>query len=628
MLNILPAAAALSSVGFARRQGEAQTLLSNLLEDKDSQRDTPSEMQNDWRNIVNGWIIPQDPHEMYSDQPYVVITKDGNWLCVLTTGKGREGMPGQHVISTISSDKGRTWSPPVDIEPANGPEASWVMPLAIPSGRVYVFYTYNLHNLQSVISNDPKIARRVDTLGVYAMKYSDDYGRTWSAERYYIPMREMKIDRENAYGGKVLFFWGVGKPITTRYGAMFGFAKVGKWGSPGTMVTSQGCVMQSVNILTETDPRKIKWRLLPDGDSGLRAPKGPVSEETNLVELNDGSLYAVYRTIDGYLCQAYSRDGGHSWTSPQYATYTPNGRRIKHPRAAGFVKKFSNGKYLLWYHNHAGESVLTKPWNPYAGRNPGWLCGGIEKDGYIYWSQPEILLYDVKPDTKITYPDFVEDNGHFFITETDKSQSRVHPIDRSLLDGLWNQGQNRTTCQRGLAFSTSGKALKSKTPITMPTLPSLDNGGFTVEFWASLHELTAGQTIIDTRTPEGKGIAIVMSDRATWKLILSDGLRQSTWDSDPGIHEGTLRVGVQQHVAFVVDGGPKLITVMVDGVLNDGGAVRDFGWGRFDPELKDVNGVPSTEIAPNIFGNIGLLRIYNRYLRTSELFGNWQAGIR
>ena len=284
----------------------------------------------DWRNIRNGSPIPK---EGYCDQPYIVITNDGVWLCVLTTGSGVEGQPGQHVVATISNDRGRSWSPLIDIEPASGPEASWVMPLKTPGGRVYVFYTYNKDNLREVAgSNSRGTARRVDTLGAYCFKFSDDHGRTWSRERYEIPMRRMRIDRENLYGGKVLFFWGVGKPIIHKTSVYFGFAKVGKWGNPGTMVESQGCFMHSDNILQERDPRKIHWELLPDGDEGLRAPKGPVSDEANLVALSDGSLYATYRTIDGYNCQAYSHDGGHTWTPPEYATYSPGGRPIKHPR--------------------------------------------------------------------------------------------------------------------------------------------------------------------------------------------------------------------------------------------------------------------------------------------------------
>src|ERR671925_157869 len=64
----------------------------------------------DSRNIKNGSVIPD---EGYADQPYVVITNDGAWLCVLTTGRGVEGQGGQHIIALISKDKGRTWSAPI-----------------------------------------------------------------------------------------------------------------------------------------------------------------------------------------------------------------------------------------------------------------------------------------------------------------------------------------------------------------------------------------------------------------------------------------------------------------------------------------------------------------------------------
>ena len=579
----------------------------------------------DPRNIADGWDIPR---ENYSDQPYVVITKDGNWLCVLTTGIGVEGNAGQHIIATISTDKGRTWSKPVDIEPPNGPEASWVMPLATPSGRVYAFYTYNFDNLRfDTKSNSPVFAKRVDTIGAYAYKYSDDYGKSWSKERYYIPMRKMRIDRENPYHGERLYFWGVGKPIITRHGAMFGFAKVGRWGVPGGMMMSQGCVMHSPNLLTEADPKKIKWNLFPDGDEGLHAPRGPVSDETNLVELSDGSLYATYRTIDGYNCHAYSRDAGHTWTPPAYATYSPTGRRIKHPRAANFVKKFSNGKYLLWFHNHGGESVLERQWDYYQDRNPAWILGGIERNGMMYWSEPEILLYDVSPKVKTSYPDFVEDQGEFYVTETIKTHARVHHIDRSLLEGLWNQAENRAVAGRGLLVTADEGQLKPNGTITMPKFSSLMAGGFTIEFSVRLREMTKEQVFLDARDAQGKGIAITTSDFSTYRLTMNDGTRTFVWDSDAGTGPGTMKVGEWQHVAFIVDGGPKIVSVVVDGVFNDGGPLRDYGWGRFDPTTGDVNGALTAKVATEVLGEMKLLRMYNRYLRTSEVVGNWRAGL-
>ena len=57
----------------------------------------------------------------------------------------------------------------------------------------------------------------------------------------------------------------------------------------------------------------------------------------------------------------------------------------------------------------------------YRNRNPGWISGGIEKDGAIHWSQPEVLLYDDDPTVRMSYPDFIESDGRYFITETQKT---------------------------------------------------------------------------------------------------------------------------------------------------------------------------------------------------------------
>ena len=126
----------------------------------------------------------------------------------MTTGKGHEGNKGQHVVSCRSSDNGKTWDALVDIEPADGPEASWAMPYLTSSGRVYVFYTYNAGDMREVVASTAYARKRVDTLGEYAFKYSDDGGKTWSKQRWFIPVRETSIDRRNPYKGDVRFFWG------------------------------------------------------------------------------------------------------------------------------------------------------------------------------------------------------------------------------------------------------------------------------------------------------------------------------------------------------------------------------------------------------------------------------------
>jgi hypothetical protein len=380
-------------------------------------------------DIETGWEIPS---EGYCDQPYVVKLPDGAWLCTMTTGRGREGAEGQHIVATRSTDKGRSWSPLVDIEPADGPEASWAMPFLTPKGRVYVFYTYNAENLRTVIGG----GKRVDTLGEYALKYSDDGGRTWSEKRWYIPVRETAIDRSNPYGGKVRFFWGVGKPIV-HDGAMYlGFSKVGRFGE-GFIAESESWFLRSNNILMEDKPDNIHWETLPKGDHGLRSPEGPIAEEVNLTVLSDGSLYCTYRTVAGHPCHAYSRDGGNTWSGPEFMTYRPGGEKVKHPRAANFVRKLTEGpfagRYIYWFHNHGGRG--------YAGRNPVYLLGGVEQESpegkVIHWGKPIAVLFAKDEKTRISYPDFIEDDGRLFITETQKTTARVHEMSEELLHSLW-----------------------------------------------------------------------------------------------------------------------------------------------------------------------------------------------
>jgi hypothetical protein len=585
----------------------------------------------DPRDIARGWVIPD---EGYCDQPYVVVTNQGHWLCTLTTGSGVEGQAGQHVAATISTDRGRTWGPLIDIEPAGGPEASWVMPLVVPaSGRIYAFYTYNIDNLRVVpAANHPGAAKRVDTLGAYVFKFSDDGGKSWSPQRYSIPMRPMRIDRENGTDAKTLLFWGVGDPIVDRGSMFLGFSKVGKWGVPGTLVRSQGCVLRSDNILTEPDPAKVAFTLLPDGDEGLRAPRGPVSEETNLVALADGALYATYRTIDGYPCAALSRDRGATWTAPSYMTYQPGGaRRIKNPRAANFVKKFSNGKYLYWFHNHGGEPSQDDPaWDPYQGRNPAWVCGGVERDGSIAWSEPEILLYDDDPKVRMSYPDFIEDGGRIYVTETQKTVARVHPIEPSLLDAVWGQHDRAEVSREGIALEVEGAPIAPGATRPRPSLaPLSQRRGFSIEAWVWLDELTAGQVLIDGRDASGRGFALVTSKRGALELTLSDGAHQAAWESDSGTHDGTLKIGAWQHVVATVDAGPRVIWFAIDGTLNDGGATREYGWGRFGADLDVVAPTPpsgNVTLAPRLLGRLERVRIYDRPLRVSEAVGNHRAG--
>ncbi|NOZ21301.1 MAG: hypothetical protein GXP25_09450 [Planctomycetes bacterium] len=580
----------------------------------------------DSRNITHGREIPS---EGYSDQPYVVINDDGSWLCVMTTGQGHEGAPGQHVVTTRSTDQGKTWSDPVDVEPAGGPEASYAVLLKVPGGRIYCFYNHNTDNLREVIADDPPYkggkCRRVDSQGYFVFKFSDDGGRTWSDQRTVVPIREMDIDRKNAYEGKVRFFWNVGRPFIHDGAAFVSVHKVGGFGE-GFFTRSEGVLLKSENILTESDPEKITWQTLPDGDAGLRAPSGggPIAEE----QMSDGSFYCVYRTIDGHPACAYSRDGGHTWTEPQYKRYA-DGRVMRHPRAANFAWRCQNGKFLYWFHNHGG--------NWYEDRNPVWLCGGVEADTpdgkVIEWSQPEIVLYDDDPFVRMSYPDLIEDAGRYFLTETQKDIARVHEIDPVLLEGLWNQFDNKAVASDGLVLDLA--PVPEDAP--MPKLPDfvtrdakrMDYGtkdlrpGFALDLWIRFDSLDPNQIILDSRSENGQGICLQTATRGTVEIILNDGRTANRWDCDPGM----LNAGTLHHIAVIIDGGPKIILFLIDGKLCDGGEHRQFGWGRYSPNLRHAKGADTLRVGANLEGEVKRLRIYDRAIRTSEAVGNYQAGV-
>ncbi|MFW6328014.1 MAG: exo-alpha-sialidase [Bacteroidota bacterium] len=597
----------------------------------------------DWRNIENGYIIPD---ESYSDQPYIVKTDDGAWLCVMTTGSGHEGQLGQHIISLRSFDQGKTWIDKRDVEPADGVEASYAVLLKAPSGRIFVFYNHNTDNLREIIGDDPPykngIVRRVDSQGYFVFKYSDDHGKSWSKERYTIPIREFEIDRNNVYNGEIRFFWNVGKAFEYHDKAYVPLTKVGGFGD-GFFTSNEGALLKSDNLFTEEDPSKATWETLPDGDIGLRTPPGggPIAGEQSFSILSDGSFYCVYRTIDGYPVYTYSRDGGHTWDTPQYLRYA-NGRLVKHPRAANFAWKCENGKFLYWFHNHGGKFIMEHPSRrsmAYNDRNPVWIAGGIEKDSkqgkIIEWTQPEILLYDDDPIIRMSYPDLVEDKGNYYVTETQKDIARVHKIDKNLLEGLWAQFSNDEKASEGIAhewkYNGNGFPQTIKAPSFSnfyqrdPTKADLGGkhirNGFTIDIQFNLENLEANQILIDARDSSGKGWEVSTTSNKTIQLSLNDGRTQSVWDCD----ENLLKPNSDHYVSIIVDGGPKIISFVVDGLLNDGGDTRQFGWGRFNPYLQSVNGSKELVIGKEIKGIIDNVNIYNRAITVSEAIGNYNS---
>jgi hypothetical protein len=473
----------------------------------------------------------------------------------------------------------------------------------------------------------------VDSLGHYVFKYTDDHGRTWSNERYDVPVREFECDRNNADKGKLRYFWNVGKPFIHENAAYVSLHKVGGFGR-GFFTSSEGVLLKSKNILTENEPDKLEWETLPDGDIGLRTPPGGgrISEEHSYCVLSDGSFYCVYRSVDGHPVCTYSRDGGHTWSVPKYETFAV-GHKMKHPRAANFVWKCQNGKFLYWFHNHGGT------W--YDDRNPVWLCGGVEADSaegkVILWTQPEIVIYDDDTYVRMSYPDLVEESGKYYLTETQKDVARTHEVPAELLEKLWDQFEIKEIAKRGLVLDVKAGIEESDgiREISMPQLPEFtvrdnDSGeygtldlrsGFTLDMWVELSALESDQILLDNRKEDGQGLFVSATKQGVLEISLHDGRTENRWTSDLGMMEK----GKLQHIAVVVDGGPKLIMFYIDGILNDGGKHRQFGWGRFNPNFHGVNGTDRAKVGSN-GAKVRAIKLYDAALTTTEIIGNYRMG--
>ena len=141
--------------------------------------------------------------------------------------------------------------------------------------------------------------------------------------------------------------------------------------------------------------------------------------------------------------------------------------------------------------------------------------------------------------------------------------------------------------------------------------------GFTLDMWMQLDSLEGGQVILDSRTESSQGFCLRTTEKGTVEISLNDGRTENRWECDPGI----LIQGDLHHVAVIVDGGPKIISFIIDGKFCDGGEFRQFGWGRFSPNLRGSRGSGKMRIHKSVKN----FRLYNRALRISEIIGNFNA---
>jgi hypothetical protein len=228
----------------------------------------------------------------------------------------------------------------------------------------------------------------------------------------------------------------------------------------------------------------------------------------------------------------------------------------------------------------------------------------------------------------MSYPDLVVEQGRYFLTETQKRQAYVHEIDGDRVEAMFSQFADAPPPPRDenllmQAVETDGDALPAE--LDMPPLPAFrrrgehglpglhTRAGVTVQIECTLEDLAPGRVLLDSRTEAGVGMWMVTAAGGAVELHACDGRCRAVWASD----EGVLREGERCRVAAIVDGGPKLILFVAGGRLCDGGEKRQFGFGRFSPDLYTLAGSQSLRLG-TAAARIHAVRIYGRALWVCE----------
>lgn len=629
----------------------------------DDPRSMPPTSTVDPRDLKAGHMV-SDRNGYYDSQNIVAVggqPGQPTLSVVLHHSENREGGPGLRLFSTRSIDGGRTWSPlsPIDDGARQSHDGYQLLHRrADGSERIFVFYGWNEGSQYPAGSpaDLPELKRTDMQLDEgYWFRVSDDGGATWGDRRWLIPVRRTRIDRDNPWGGSTMGMFLCDKPSVIDGAVYMAFQKTrdGAGETPGSEVF----FLRSRNVLHVDDLDDAEWETLPHGDVGLQSPSGDLvlGEEPHVLQVgapHPGRLFCLWRAETGRLAAAYSDDGGETWGEPFWLTHEGHAggvQPLKNPRGSITpfrLRESSAGglpEFVMLYYNNGRTERLG-----YVGRRVYWLvCGRSTPDGLIRWGQPELALWwdgtgfedrpGWNPDWAIVdgpgYPDFVElDDGTLAFVESNKLAVRYHVVDRRLLAHLRAQPELAHVTDDSLAYRWRAAADVAGRQQCAPVLADLRaRGGVTVVVRvAGARAAARGRCLVHafstvtaalgeepTSATVTKGYSVTVRDDGELELFVTDGFGTELRHSTRIAVSSDVWDGGEHLVGFVLDGGPKVVSVVVDERLDDGGSDPQ-GWAFFPAALGEVGG-SELVVEPDASGVLRELRVYDRALLTSEL---------
>ncbi len=392
-----------------------------------------------------------------------VFLNDGTWFTSWSQG-AHEHSPDERIVFALSRDQGRTWSSP---QPIVASDAQWRRPYGVPyvvpgTGRIYFFYMSERHDLPW--ANPENLTGRLHFV------YSDNRGNDWSEPQVIrLPDRDINVFPDCHQG------WLNHPPQLMPTGELI--LPISFWQCTGLrrrdwkLTPAECAAINCENLLTETDPAKLTFKVLPDRPWGIRADvcaqrDNPALQrllaahgggrpelsafnfqELTVVPLDDGRWLGVGRTFLGSPGFTVSADRGRNWTAVDRLRYEPDGEFIKHPMTMCPLARMADGRLILLFTNNDGsQRGAADVWDGDGKtRNPQWLAVGRQlpgetRNGGVKFGRPFILA-DVDDSgetnlkTGVSMPHFFQSQGRNFVAyNINKEHILLDEIPMSVLD--------------------------------------------------------------------------------------------------------------------------------------------------------------------------------------------------
>lgn len=372
-----------------------------------------------------------------------VFFGDGTWFTTWSQGSFEHAV-NERIVFAKSADMGRTWTAPQSIIGSNPDERiAYGAPFIVPeSERVYLFF---FAGNQGVGWTGPEYDS-----GNFGFVFSDDRGATWS-ERHTIalPDRDISTFSGRCHGwinhppklmptGEVLLPVSMFPSLWPR--------RQRAW----MTLPAEVSVIRCDNLLTQRDPERLSFTLLPPGPRGIRADvrrhwdnaalqrllsafdgvpyeAGFNFQEMTLLAMSDGRWVGIGRTFLGSPGYTVSDDRGLTWSAVEPLCYAPDGPPIEHPMTMCPVTQMPDGRIVLLFTNNDGTRRGARHvWDGDGRtRNPQWLTVGRELPGEtrnagLQFGEP-LLVAEVDDTgetnlkTGISMPQFLGREGRCFV---------------------------------------------------------------------------------------------------------------------------------------------------------------------------------------------------------------------